>query len=233
MIIVGYSRQATVAAGSAPRVIGTRGAEVPTSSPAPLAIALPTGGGAIAEGDMVLVALFCDQSLTIAGGVTAGQGYADLVPRTVSSSPGCQISYKFMGPTPDAQVNVDVNPGRAEAVLIAVIRGVDRAAPLDGNVQSGTGGSGAMPNPPGCTTQAANTLRVIVGGCDDASAIAATAPAGFADLVQSATTAASAAGCMAFRQAASAGALDPDSFGGTATGSSATVAFHFALRAAA
>lgn len=237
MFIIGFNRAAAPAiGGSAPQLVNTLGTQIPTSAPIdPVLLDLPPGGQA---GDMVLVAVFCDQSLTLAGGVTAGQGYTDIEPRSAGNSPGYQIAYKFMGATPDGTISINRNGNRAQAVAIAVIRGVRQSAVpgeiLDGTVQRSTGGS-AMPNPPSLTTSQANSLRVIIGGCDDGSMASVTAPGGFGNLVVANTTApggTAATGCVAFAAAPSPGALDPDAFGGTPSAVSANVAFHFALRKA-
>ncbi len=88
-----------------------------------------------------------------------------------------------------------------------------------------------MPNPPSHTTVTNNAMRVIAGVIDDDEIESSvTAPSGFSDLIVEEDSGSGTGGTamMAFKLEATAGALDPDAFGGT--GSDPWWSLHMSFR---
>lgn len=185
--------------------------------------------GSPAEGDLVLV--YIGNDAVNPGVVTAG--YTVVSNETGDASlPQLRIERKFMGATPDAEVEVGAATSpqqRPTPVIVEVWSGVDPATPI-GTPATANGASG-LPNPPGLTTAADASVRIIAGVADDIEVTDFTAPSGFGGLAQETTPGAvsgeASSLAVASRAEATAGALDPDAFGGT--GSDGWRAIHFEL----
>ena len=191
--------------------------------------------GTLAAGDLVLIVMASDSSLTNA---SSGGGINDVsyttLEQSAAATPGHILRYKVMGETPDTEVSVFQQSSWKQSGILQIWRGADASTPIDDTPTKASGGTG-MPAPPSFTTVTAGALRILVGMLDDEDqAGSTTAPSTYGDLVASDTgqssTAVGATAMIASKVAASAGAEAPAAFGGS--GDDAYVAYHFALRPA-
>lgn len=185
--------------------------------------------GTILEDDIVVVALSSDFRIDASDeGLIGGQGYTSLADNA-TNSPGFDVGYKVMGSTPDTTVDLAGDGGTGEScAVIQVWRGVDTSNPIDNSVDQSSGISG-MPDPPSHTTVTAGCLRIITGHVDDDQVAASvTAPSGYSNVL--AAEGGVSTVMIASKEDSSAGAEDPDAFGGT--GDDSIKATHFALRPA-
>lgn len=187
---------------------------------------LPAG---IAEGDIVIVGVACNERLTSDGIQTSG--YTTIV-NPATDSPGRQLAYKVMGSTPDTVVNVRgrVSSGIRAPTVVQTWRG-GNATVLDATSVSVSGGAG-MPNGASITTATANALVFAFGSLDDDEVSDGAAPSGYSNFLSSHTNSAGfgerSSVFIASKQVASPGAENPAAFGGT--GSDDWAAVTFALR---
>jgi hypothetical protein len=146
-----------------------------------------------------------------------------------TNSVNAYVFYKFMGSTPDTTITLDQG-GDDIPVAMATFRGVDQSTPIDNTLQSANATTGS-PNSPSFTTVTAGAMRIITGHLDD-DTIDMTMPSGWAGVSEGsgAPTAGSSSVALGWLLAPSAGALDPDAFGGG--GDDNWIATHFALRPA-
>ena len=168
------------------------------------------------QGDVVFGLCGSDNTLDgIADGILS-TGYETL--DLGQAGLGCHLAYKVMGATPDTTVTVKADSNRQMAVAVQVFRGID-ASSLDVPFAIATGSTG-MPNAPAVTTLTAGALVIAFGVLDD-DPEDTTLPSGFSNLVQDKTTdptaATGATVMIASKIQATAGAVDPDVFGGTGT----------------
>lgn len=151
------------------------------------------------------------------------------------SAVSLNVYWKRMGSTPDSVVNVaEFNEAWGDIpVITQAWRGVDTTTAIDDTATSDNSPPTGDPDPPSFTTVTDGAMRIIVGAQDDENEDAsATAPSGYSNLVaedQGDATYMSTI-MMASKEAASAGAEDPDSF--TTDGNDTWQAIHFALRPA-
>lgn len=163
---------------------------------------------AIAEGDIVLVVCHQDNSAK----TVTSTGYT-----TIYSSGGSENGryyYKVMGASPDGTITFNQTDGIA---IGQVWRGVNTSTPLDVTSTTATGVTG-MPNPPSITPTTDGCLIVIMGALDDDSVESSvTAPSGFENILKQQDNSFVGTVMMATYLQSSAGAIDPDAFGGTGT----------------
>lgn len=193
-------------------------------------ITLPAG---MQEDDWVLAVLGSDNNLFRSGsGIIQSSGWTTIVLPDSGFGPGRQIAWKVMGPTVDTVLTILRDDGRQTEWCIGAWRGADTTTPLDATTVETTGATG-MPDPGSLTTVTNNAIRIIAAILDD-DEVVPTAPSGFGDLIHTGpdggATGADVTVMMASAVAASAGALDPDAFGGAGTDEWA--AYHIALRPA-
>lgn len=208
-------------------LVGSNSASVVAASATD--VNLPAG---LQENDIVVVALACDNALTGSEGI-ATAGYTKNVTST-NGAPGHQIGWKRMGASPDSVVSIQGEGSARTAVAIQAWRGVDATTAIDVAAVSASGTSASMPNPASNTTVTDGALRIVTGHIDDDETAATSAPTGYSNLINQfadGAAAASATVMMASKISATAGAEDPDAFGGTNTDN--WFAYHFALRPSA
>jgi hypothetical protein len=189
--------------------------------------------GSPAEGDIVIVAIACDDSLVTEGGGVTTSDYTTIA-KTASAAPGDHIAWKIMGATPDTVVAVQRSNTQKQAGVIQIWRGVDQVTPIDATPVTASNTTG-MPDAGSFSTVTAGALRIIIGILDDDDAASgSSAPTGYTNFVAGdtgqASSVAGATALIASKEEASPGAGDPAAFGGT--GSDAWRAYHFALRPA-
>lgn len=171
------------------------------------------------EGDIVIIGYQKDQDAIT--GETSGYTSTAWSPAS-GTTVNAWFGTKVLGASPDTEFAW--TSGSAN-VVCQVWRGVDTGTPID-NGESEDIGEPDMPDPPSHTTVTSRALRVLFGALDD-DKVTPTAPSGYSNLVF--TNGGSAGTAMlATKIATSAGAEDPDAFGGS--GFDQWVAVHTALR---
>ena len=117
------------------------------------------------QGDMVIIAYestgTVNKSLPIIGYTTIVDLYADR-----SRDSNLLVAYKFMGPSPDAQVTIERTDSADDggAVVIQAYRGVDSQNPFDVASTTATFTASVIPNPPAITPITSGAKIVIAGG---------------------------------------------------------------------
>ncbi len=148
-------------------------------------VTLPAG---LQQGDIIIVALACDSSLS-SDGISNGQGYTDIV-HDSSSSPGANIAWKVMGASPDSQVSIErvreFFTSYDTAYVIQAWRGVNVNDVLDVAATSVTGSSGD-PDSPSITPVTPGALVFTIGLGDDDGGTVNTVPSGYSNPSQART----------------------------------------------
>src|SRR3990167_10732011 len=135
--------------------------------------------GPPAAGDLVIIAMASDSTMTSDGISTAGYQNIEYVN---NAAPGHQVAYKVMGSTPDTTVTILQNGTSMAAGVIQVWRGQNPTV-LDVASTVATGSSGD-PDSPSITTSTGGALVFSVGLLDDDDAASgASAPAGYTDFL--------------------------------------------------
>lgn len=127
-----------------------------------------TGGtdSSAQEGDLVIVAIelcgITDKSYRI-------EGYTEIADLYISDTEdsNLQVGYKFMGATPDTEVNITGGTGStadASAAVIYVWRGVDPANPVDVTPVTNSQNNTGIPNPPAITPITSGAEIIVVAG---------------------------------------------------------------------
>lgn len=137
-----------------------------------------------AAGDLVIVtAVTGSQGGTPAMAVTTPTGYTALgqLDQPATRDTSLDVSYKFMGGTPDTTVTI---PGTtdnawAEAYSIQAFRGVDTTTPLDATSTSAENIDSSRCNPASITPVTTGAYVVICGGGAAATGANYTAPANY------------------------------------------------------
>jgi hypothetical protein len=193
--------------------------------------------GTPAENDIVVAVAVSENGMQKSNGLggIASAGYTDLVYVNAASAFSYEVAWKRLGASPDSVCTFYglLVAGRGAPAAVVVYRGVDTVTAIDAAIQEATNTTG-LPDPPSYTTVTNNAWRIVVGALNDKDETAATAPATFGNIVAQESTDGDAVGCtlmVADREEATAGALNPDAFGGTE--SDDWWAGHFALRPAA
>lgn len=146
-----------------------------------------TGGLAAvpAAGDLVVVTCVTgSQTGTPAMAVTTPATWTSLTQIDLSattSDTSINVSYKFMGGTPDTAVTIPgtTNNAWGEAYTIQVFRGVDTGTPMDTAYQIGGGTGTGRPDPTAITPVTAGAWVLICGGGAAGTGANYTAPANF------------------------------------------------------
>ncbi|MCX6709774.1 MAG: hypothetical protein NTV63_02350, partial [Candidatus Woesearchaeota archaeon] len=138
-------------------------------------INLPAG---MQEGDIVLIAVACDNSLATTGLVPL-QGYTNIV-NTTNASPGRQIAYKVMGASVDSTVNITAGTLNSTYVIQGW-RGVDTSVIYDVATPAEATGITLDPNAPAITPTTNGSLIVIFGEQDDDGTTLTSHPSGFSN----------------------------------------------------
>jgi len=156
-------------------LVGSIGASVTSDG---TNVSLP---GSPVEGDIVLVGQGCDANNIVAPNTS---GYTQIASSGGGSSPGYELHFKIMGPTPDSVVNLDDGNGttQANAVVIQIWRGVDQTTPLDGVTPTTATGSSGLPNAPSIMPTSDGALVFAFGVLDDDDDITIAAPSGYSNL---------------------------------------------------
>lgn len=131
-------------------------------------------------GDLVIVALACDNNIGDDGVNTSG--YSTIEP-TTGTTPGRQLAYKVMSGTPDTLVNILQDSTAIIAGLIQIWRG-QHGTVLDSVTPILASGSSANPR---SSKIVPNTLGALVFSVafldDDDSAVGVVAPSGYSNLL--------------------------------------------------
>ena len=158
-------------------------------------------------GDIVLVGTGHDSGLP----VIQTAGYTN-----IDAGGTYLLAWKLLTDPVDSLVGIsDPNQGKAIAVVVQVIRGVDTNTPFDGVAPTTASGSG-MPDAPSITPATALALAVAFGWLDDLDiAGAVTAPSGYSNVIagQGGVGDGSSSTVMLASKEIS-GATDPAAFGG-------------------
>ena len=164
---------------------GTGAGRAGSTSTASQSLTSLTGGiaSAPAEGDLVIVVVATasqgrNPSCAISGWNTIG---TQLNVTTQTYDVSLQVSYKFMGSTPDTSVTIpstgNIDDGQSRRVL--VFRGVDPTTPFDVSPVSATGTGTTRFNAPAITpTTAGAWIAIFGGGSAAASTTALGTPSG-------------------------------------------------------
>jgi hypothetical protein len=188
-----------------------------------------TGGLAStpAAGDLVIVTCVTGSAAgNPAMAVTTPTGYTNLGQLNQSAQTNdtsMDVSWKFMGGTPDTTVTIPGtgNNAFAEAYAIQVFRGVDPSQPFCATAVSAGGTGTGRPNPASITPTTPGSWPVICGGGAAGLGASYTAPANYAThflTASGADTTDAMVGC-GYRSDWTSGAEDPAAYTGGTTGS--------------
>lgn len=173
--------------------------------------------------------------------VTTPTGYTalgQLNQSAVTADTSMNVSYKFMGGTPDVDVTIPgtTNNAWGEAYGILVFRGVDQGTPMDATAVSAGGTGTGRPDPASITPITPGAWPVICGGGAAGTGANYTAPANYTtDFITTsgADTTDAMVGC-GYRADWSSGAENPAPYtGGTTGANDSWTAYTLALRPAA
>ena len=154
----------------------------------------------------------------------------------VTADTSMNVSYKFMGSTPDTAVTIPgtTNNAWGEAYAIQVWRGVDPTTPLDGVSPVSAGGTGTgRPDPAAITPATAGAVVVICGGGAAGAGANYTAPTNYTTnfLTANGADTTDAMVGMGYRLDWTSGAENPAAFtGGTTGANDSWTAYTLALR---
>lgn len=134
-----------------------------------------TGGSSasVSTGDLVVVSVaYGTNGGTPSPAITNPSGYSTLTVQRDNSGTydtTHQVSYKFMGATPDTSVNIppSTNGQWGGSYTIQVFSGVDQTTPLDVAAAYATGTGTARANPPAITPTTAGAWIVAIGSGAD------------------------------------------------------------------
>jgi len=196
-------------------------------------------GSGVSTGDLVIVTVgYGTNGGTPSPAVTTPSGYSTLTVQRDNSGTydtTHQVSYKFMGATPDTSVNIPPSTSGqwGGSYTIQVFSGVDQTTPLDVTSVYATGTGTARANPPAITPTTVGAWIVAMGsGADTTGAVYTSSDlSGFlssvgSDNIDSMTGA-------GYYSSWTSGAFDPAQFaGGTTSASDSWVATTLALRPA-
>lgn len=134
------------------------------------------------ENDLVIItSVVGSQARNPAQAISGYTALGQLNPTATKYDTSLNVSYKFMGTTPDTTFTLPStgNIADAQRYTVQVFRGVDATTPLDVAVVSATGTATSRPNPGSITPSSYGAFVVICGGGAAATGAAYTAPANF------------------------------------------------------
>lgn len=159
--------------------VGGKTAGFVGSTSTAVTVALNSGlTGGIASGvstdDLVIVTVgYGTQGGAPAPAITTPTGYTSLTVQRANDDYDAhhQVSYKFMGGTPDTSVNIPPSTNNlwAGSYTIQVFRGVDLSTPLDVTSQYATGINTGLPNPAAITPVTSGAWIVVMGNGAEAT----------------------------------------------------------------
>lgn len=192
-----------------------------------------TGGvGSSAQpGDLVLVVTGFSSTSDLNPGVTTA-GYIELVDlfHNATRDSNLAVAYKRLTAA-EASVTVTGSGAATQAAgaVVQVWRGVDGAAPIDGAVATASGGASRSINAPAVTPTKAGSV-VVSGGIGTAgNPITGTPPAGWSNLVTTASDPGTAAFFGVHSQEWAGGAVDPGAWSLGAASGDSWIGFTLAL----
>lgn len=183
--------------------------------------------GGLQEHDFALAVLAMDTNTTI---TVDSAGWGLHWDGIGNDDPCVRTYYKFMGATPDAEI--DISSHFTVPLVVQVFRGVDLANPFDVAVAIATGNS-STPDPPARTSLTDGAMSVAIAALDDDNITSSTPPAGYTNQSWKASggsSGSSASLAMASAQVPTAGAVDPAAF--ALSDSDQWRALHYLLRPA-
>lgn len=125
-------------------------------------------GSAVSVGDLVVVSVgYGTQGGTPSPAITTPTGYTPLTVQNADDSSDArhQVSFKFMGSTPDTSVDIPPSTSLSWAgtYTIQVFSGVDTTTPQDVAAAYATGINGGRPDPAAVTPSTPGAWIVVVG----------------------------------------------------------------------
>lgn len=180
------------------------------------------------QNDLVIAAA----SFTTTDGISSS-GYTEAISIDQGFGAFLKIEWKRMGATPDTSVAANDLSNITCVLCVMAFRGVDPTTALDVTPTSVDQGSSAVPNPPSITT-VTDGCAIVVGGFNNATDAAVTAPSGYGDLVNDGGQVGflPRSGAAAWMEQETLGAEDPAAFTDWASGNNC-VGWTVALRPAA
>ena len=210
------------------------------ASTASITFALTGGTHATPQaGDLVIItAVVGSQARNPAQAISGYTALGQLNPNTTTYDTSMNVSWKFMGKTPDTTFTLPStgNIADAQRYTIQVFRDVDTTTPMDVTPVSATGTATGRPNPGSITPVTAGAWVVICGGGAAATGAAYVAPANFTTGFLTGFTADTNDAMVGsgYWSGWSSGAVDPAAYtGGTANAVDSWAAYTIALRPAA
>lgn len=199
-----------------------------------------TGGidSAASPGDLVIItSVVGSQARNPAQAISGYTALGQLNPNTTLYDTSLNVSYKFMGDTPDAVFTLPStgNTADAQEYTVQVFRGVNPTTPLDVAVVSATGTATSRCNPASITPVTAGAWVVICGGGAAATGANYTAPANFTTNFLTGFTADTndALAGSGYWSGWTSGAVDPAAYtGGSNNANDSWAAYTIALRPA-
>jgi hypothetical protein len=157
--------------------VGSKSADLSATGGANVNIPLNSGltggiGSAVQAGDLVIVSAMQGHSTTVTLSVTDPSAAAyTLIGSQLNindtTDANLRMTYKFMGGTPDASVNVSSSISYTTSsggAIVYVFRGVDTTTPLDVAAVTATAIDSGLVNPPAITPVTSGAV-VVVAGC--------------------------------------------------------------------
>lgn len=212
--------------------------EILTARPSGLAVTVDISTLGLVQGDVVVVGHMVASNTDRAIGVTTA-GYTEVAELFANDTydANLSVSYKVMGATPDAAVDVSGsgssnNPGQ---IVVRAYRAVNQTTQMDVAATTATGVNGTAVNPPAITPATVGSM-IVVFGCSAAAPSAITANYTSADLADFSTNRISDLYTVTWgvgQKAWSSGAFDPAVWTGPETAlTDSWAAITIALRAA-
>lgn len=213
--------------------VGGRAGSTSTSN---VTFALTGGSNSTPQaGDLVIIGCaVASQARTPACAISGYTAQTQINANGTTYDTSLNMSYKFMGGTPDTTFTLPStgNIADAQRYTVQVWRGVDAATPLDVAVVAASGTATGRPNPGAITPVTAGAMIGIIGAGAAATGASYTAPANYTTGFLTGTTAdTNDAMIGAGRRSWTSGAEDPANYtGGTTNAVDSWAAFTYALR---
>ena len=188
-------------------------------------------------GDLVIIAVVVgSQARNPACAISGYTALGLLNSAAATEDTSMDVSYKFMGGTPDTTFTLPStgNVADAQRYTVQVFRNVDPTTPLDVAVVSATGSATGRPNPGSITPTTSGAYVVICGGGAAGTGASYTAPANYTtNFLTGSTADTNDAMIGSGYRAWTSGAEDPASYtGGTTNATDSWAAYTIALRPA-
>lgn len=187
------------------------------------------GTPTLAQGDIVVVAVVNSTAAVNRGaGALVPSGYTaahTALFNTDTNASNYQVSYKFMGATPDTSVSIPASNATTSGIAYAVyvFRGVSATTPMDATPTTAGAGNTGVANAPAITPVTQGAWIVACGGAAVAAGAVFTNPAGMSTTTNHfrsttiTTTTNDANVGVALLTTWTSGAYDPAAFGGSTT----------------